>query len=134
MPDRINAQLKRANQATIEAEPVMANLIFHSLAARYSEVLGNLENVTGKKFKQLYIVGGGSKNTLLNQLTQKTTGLQIVTGSVESSTVGNFAIQLATLAGNYRTDTGVTASAVAKWASILASCPIVPAQLQALSR
>jgi rhamnulokinase len=135
MPERINAQLKRAQQPSIEAEPAMANLIFHSLAVRYAQVLRDLENVTGRKFRHLCIVGGGSKNKLLNQLTQEATGLQIVTGSVESSTIGNFAIQLATLAGNYRADMGVTASAVAEWAAMLASCPIVSAgQLPALSR
>jgi rhamnulokinase len=112
----------------------MANLIFHSLAARYAEVLRDLENVTGKKLKRLCVVGGGSKNALLNRLTKKATGLQIVTGSVESSTVGNFAIQLAALADDYQQETGVTASAVAEWAGVLASCPIVPTQLQALSR
>jgi rhamnulokinase len=135
MPERINAQLKRAQQPSIEAEPAMANLIFHSLAVRYAQVLRDLENVTGRKFRHLCIVGGGSKNKLLNQLTQEATGLQIVTGSVESSTIGNFAIQLATLAGNYRADMGVTASAVAEWSAMLASCPIVSAgQLPALSR
>jgi rhamnulokinase len=134
MPGRINTQLKRANQPTIDAEPAIANLIFYSLAARYAEVLRDLENVTGKNFKRLCIVGGGSKNTYLNQLTQKATGRQIIIGSVESSTIGNFAIQLVTLAGNYRDDTGVAASAVAEWASVLASCPIVAAQLQMLGR
>jgi rhamnulokinase len=133
MPDRINAQLKSANQPTIEAAPAMANLIFHSLAARYAQVLRDLEIVTGRKLQRLCIVGGGSKNVLLNRLTQEATGLQIITGSVESSTVGNFAIQLAALEGNYRTNTGVTASAVAEWAQVLASCPITPAQLQTLS-
>ena len=51
MPGRINTQLKRANQPTIEAEPAIANLIFYSLAARYAEVLRDLENVTGKKLQ-----------------------------------------------------------------------------------
>jgi rhamnulokinase len=134
MPERINAQLKQASQQTIESEPVIANLIFHSLAARYASVLKDLENVTGKKLKRLCVVGGGSKNALLNRLTENATGLQVVTGSVESSTVGNFAIQLAALAGDYQQDIGVTASAVANWAGLLASRPIVPAQLQALSR
>lgn len=133
MPERINAQLKRAGQPIVKTESATANLIFHSLAARYAEVLRDLENVTKKKLKRLCIVGGGSKNSLLNRLTEKATGLQIVTGSVESSTIGNFAIQLAALAGDYRQEIGVAASAVAEWAGVLASCPIVPTQLQALS-
>jgi len=134
MPARINAQLEGAGQPAIKADAAMANLILHSLAARYAEVLRDLENVTGRKLTRLCIVGGGSKNALLNRLTQKATGLQIITGSIESSTIGNFAIQLAAMEKNYRADMGVTASAVAEWASVLASCPIVPAQLQVLSR
>ena len=48
----------------------------------------------------------------------------MLTGSTESTTVGNFAIQLATLDGDYADGIGVSASAVAKWAGVLASVPI----------
>ncbi len=51
--------------------------------------------VTGKRLRRLYIVGGGSRNTLLNRLTQEATGLEVRCGFVESTTIGNFAIQLA---------------------------------------
>jgi rhamnulokinase len=74
--------------------------------------------------RRLYIVGGGSKNTVLNRLTAKATGLQVLTGSTESATVGNFAIQLAALAGNYTNGTGVAADAVAAWAGVLSALPI----------
>ena len=97
----------------------MANLIFHSLAARYAAVLQEAVRITGKTVKRLYIVGGGNKNTVLNRLTAKTTRLEILTGSSESATVGNLAIQLAALDGNYNARTGVTAQAVSEWASVL---------------
>ena len=61
---------------------------------------------------------------MLNRLTAKATGLQVLTGSSESATVGNFAIQLAALDGNYTDGIGVTAKAVAEWAGILAAQPI----------
>ena len=57
---------------------------------------------------------------MLNQLTARATGLQVLTGSTESATVGNFAIQLAALEGKYTNDVGVAANAVAEWAAILA--------------
>ena len=82
----------------------MTNLILHSLAARYAAVLENATSITGKTLKRLYIVGGGSKNAVLNRLTEKATGLQVLTGSTESATVGNFAIQLAAMDGNYTPD------------------------------
>jgi rhamnulokinase len=128
MPARINAQRKRSGQAAIPEgagmAPKMTSLILRSLAARYGEVLQNATSISGKTFKRLYIVGGGSKNSLLNQLTARATGLQVLTGSTESATVGNFAIQLAALEGKYMNNVGVAANAVAEWAAILATHPI----------
>ncbi len=113
----------------------MANLILHSLAARYATVLGNLANITGRCLKRICVVGGGSKNGLLNRLTEQATGLEVVLGPAESATVGNFAIQLASLAGDYTADTGVIASVVADWAGRLEAAAMAPAQIEsALSR
>ena len=56
-----------------------------------------IETLTAKKFRRLYIVGGGSRNLLLNRLTQQATKLEMVCGAQESSTLGNFSIQLAAL-------------------------------------
>jgi len=102
----------------------MTSLILHSLAARYAAVLQDAARITGRTLRRLYIVGGGSKNAVLNRLTAKATGLQVLTGSTESATVGNFAIQLTALAGNYTNGTGVAADAVAEWAGILSALPI----------
>ena len=128
MPSRINAQLTRAGKAAIpegnSMAAQMANLIFHSLADRYAEVLQNATSITGKALKRLYVVGGGSRNALLNRLTARATGLEVLTGSTESTTVGNFAIQLAALKGDYTDGIGVAANSVAEWASVLAARPI----------
>jgi rhamnulokinase len=135
MPGRINAQLNRLGQPSISDGPDMAarmtNLIMHSLAARYAAVLENATSITGKTLKRLYIVGGGSKNSVLNRLTEKATGLQVLTGSTESATVGNLAIQLAQLDGSYTRAIGVTADAVAKWASVLSAQPVATLEIEA---
>ncbi len=131
MPARINAQLTRMGQPLITEGPGMAarmtNLILHSLAARYAAVLDSATRITGKTFERLFIVGGGSKNLVLNRLTAKATGLQVLTGSTESATVGNLAIQLAALDGSYTHKIGVAANAVAEWASVLSALPIAAA-------
>jgi rhamnulokinase len=123
MPERINSQLLRSGGVPIPEKvamaPRVANLIFHSLAARYAAVLRDLGEVTKKPPKRLYIVGGGSRNAFLNRLTARATGLEVIVASTESATIGNFAVQLAALAGHYAPDVGVTSSAVAKWAEIL---------------
>ncbi len=103
MASRINAQRGRQGLKPIEehpsAMPEFASLIFHSLARRYAMVLANVEEHTGKRLKRLAIVGGGSLNEFLNRLTAAATGLEVCRGVAESSTAGNFAVQLATLEG-----------------------------------
>ncbi len=97
MPARINAQRRHMGLPQIaefaENAPEFANLIFHSLAQKYAQVLGNMKQITRKNPHCLYIVGGGSHNRYLNKLTEEATGLEVRCGEVESSTVGNFTIQ-----------------------------------------
>ena len=121
MPQRINAQRLRNNLPPLdtraEAAPILASLIFHSLAAQYARVLAQVEQHSGKTLRRLFILGGASQNHLLNRLTQQATGLEIHRGSPESSTAGNFAVQLAALESslNTDTDTGPSAPDIAQW-------------------
>jgi rhamnulokinase len=128
MTRKINAQLKRSGQQTFAIDdeniPLIANTVFHSLAARYAEVLSSIAQLTNKKLKRLFIVGGGSQNTLLNRLTAERSGLEVIPGSTESTTIGNFAIQLAALQGDWNPSTGVASSSVAKWAEELSLHPM----------
>jgi rhamnulokinase len=118
MPARINRQLARRGLPPVaegaEAAPEMTSLICHSLAARYAEIVSRIASISEKKLRRIYIVGGGSRNTLLNRLTAAATGLEVRCGAVESATIGNFAVQLAALEGP-RKD-GVDGAAVADWA------------------
>jgi rhamnulokinase len=101
MPQRINAQLHRRSLPELDPSPAnapaMAAFLFHSLAARYAEVLSSVAAITGKKLRKLHIMGGGSQNELLNRLTAEATGLEVLRAGTECSTLGNFAVQLATL-------------------------------------
>ena len=123
IPARINAQLARRGLAPLDESPdnapAFASLIFHSLAARYAQVLADISRIATRTFTRLYIVGGGSRNTFLNRLTAEATGLQVICGAPESSTIGNFAVQLASLEEGADPRTGVTAEATASWAALL---------------
>jgi rhamnulokinase len=114
MPQRINAQLHRRKLPELsvheEDAPVMAAFIFYSLACRYAEVLRSIAEITGKRFQRIYIMGGGSQNEFLNRLTAEATGLPVCRVGTECSTVGNFAVQLATLED----------SSASEWAKALA--------------
>jgi rhamnulokinase len=125
MPRRINAQRARAGMPAMsespENAPAMIALILHSLAARYAEVLERVGRHSGKHLRRLFIVGGGSRNTLLNRLTAKATGLQVFCGAAESSTIGNLAVQLAVLEGT-NSSSSVSrefSEDVTRWATLL---------------
>ncbi|MBQ8291965.1 MAG: rhamnulokinase [Clostridia bacterium] len=72
----------------------MAYVIYNNLAKCYDESLQALEAVTGKKYETLNIIGGGSKNGFLNELTAKYTGKKIITGPAEGTAIGNFMMQM----------------------------------------
>jgi rhamnulokinase len=89
--------------------------------------------LTGRRFRRLYVVGGGSRNSLLNELTRRATGLDVILGSPQSSTIGNFSVQLAALENMERggpavdesgaDEPGVNYENVAAWARRLAGAP-----------
>jgi rhamnulokinase len=70
--------------------------------------------------RQIVVVGGGSRNDFLCQLTAERTGRTVTRGSAESSIIGNFAVQLAALEGNLSGSDERFAVAVSAWSSLLA--------------
>jgi rhamnulokinase len=119
MPLRINAQLAARELPPIDPHdaPAVANLIFHSLAACYAQGLSRIALHSGKRFRRLFIVGGGSQNNYLNRLTAAATGLNVIRGSQESSTIGNLAVQLALLTSSQPRQ--LTATDISSWAAAL---------------
>ena len=77
--------------------------IYHGLAKAYAKAADGIENITGNKYDTIYIVGGGSKDAYLNELTAKYSGRRVVTGVTEATAIGNLAVQL--IAGGEIADT-----------------------------
>jgi rhamnulokinase len=71
----------------------MARAILEGLAKRYREVLDNLESLTGRRLNVIHIVGGGSRNKLLNQLVANATGRTVLAGPAEATAIGNVLVQ-----------------------------------------
>lgn len=121
MPALVNEQLRRAGYATIPDvpgnEPVFARVIFESLASRYAAALHDLEALLGRKMERIHVLGGGSLNGVLTRLTAERTGLPVELGSVESSTMGNFAVQMACCTA---TGTPLNRESIRTWAARLA--------------
>ena len=68
-------------------------LVHESLAASHAAALDELETVTGTRAEDVHIVGGGSRNDLLNQLTADRTGRRVLAGPEEATVLGNLLVQ-----------------------------------------
>jgi rhamnulokinase len=60
---------------------------------KYRWVLERLEELTDKHLDPIHIIGGGTKNHLLNQLTANSTGRTVITGPIEATAIGNILMQ-----------------------------------------
>jgi rhamnulokinase len=68
--------------------------ILESLAFKYRMVLEWLEELVGYRLEEIRIIGGGSRNRLLNQFTANATGRPVIAGPVEATALGNLAMQM----------------------------------------
>jgi rhamnulokinase len=93
LPERIAAYCVSSNQLVPQGPGAMARAILEGLAKRYNEVLGNLEELTGRRLNVIHIVGGGSRNKLLNQLVANATGRTVLAGPTEATAIGNVLVQ-----------------------------------------
>lgn len=65
-----------------------------SLAHRYKKGVAQLEAISGQNIENIYIIGGGSKNGLLNRLTADVTGKKVIVGDSEATAIGNIVVQI----------------------------------------
>jgi rhamnulokinase len=97
MPSRIAAFCRKTGQPEPQNVAAVARCIFESLALKYRYVLRRLMTLTGRKVEVLHIVGGGTLNALLCQMTADATGCTVIAGPVEATALGNAVVQLVTL-------------------------------------
>ncbi len=93
MIDAINEFYIKTDQTIPKTWGEYSLSILQSLAGKYKTVLEKIEKISNKKINKLHIVGGGSKNKLLNQLTADATGKLILAGPVEATALGNILLQ-----------------------------------------
>lgn len=90
----IDAYCGQTGQPAPASPAAYARAILESLAFKYRVVLHSLEELTGTRFEEIRIVGGGARNRLLNQFTADATGRTVVAGPVEATALGNIAMQM----------------------------------------
>ena len=93
----IDAQVKRRKLVGPKTLAAYTRLICSSLGRGHAEAKAAFERMTGRKFKRILIVGGGSRNSLLCQATADVAGIPVVSFTLEGTAVGNIASQLIAL-------------------------------------
>lgn len=94
MPSRIISFCKRTKQTVPQSLGEIMRTIYLSLAMKYRFALEQLIECTGKSYKNIYMLGGGTKDKLLCQLTADVCGIPVTAGPVEATVMGSAAIQL----------------------------------------
>ena len=93
MLDALAEQLSENNQAIPDDPITITKIVLDSLAFRYASVIKTIESLTRENIKGLQIVGGGSRNDYLNQMTANATNLPVAAGPVEATVIGNVLVQ-----------------------------------------
>jgi rhamnulokinase len=93
MPEAIRTYCQKTVQPVPETNAEFVRCIMESLAFKYASVLDTITTITKQKIEVLHIVGGGSQNDLLNQLTADAAGIPVVAGPVEATALGNIIMQ-----------------------------------------
>lgn len=94
MCDSIRAWCEKSSQKVPQTLGEIASVVYRSLAACYAKTAQELEELTGKKYQRVQVVGGGSQAEYLNQLTADALGKEVYAGPAEASAIGNILVQM----------------------------------------
>ncbi|MDQ0855531.1 sugar (pentulose or hexulose) kinase [Arthrobacter sp. V4I6] len=93
MPERIRAAVRHTGANLADQATAIVRCILDSLAAGYARTIRDAERLADRSIDVVHIVGGGSQNRLLCQLTANATGKQVIAGPVEATALGNVLVQ-----------------------------------------
>ncbi len=93
MPGRVQNFCEETGQKPPQGPGEISRCIFDSLALKYRYVIKQAERLSGHPVEAVHVVGGGSRNALLCQLTAAATGLPVLAGPVEATAMGNVMVQ-----------------------------------------
>jgi rhamnulokinase len=96
MPETIREFCRRTRQPLPETSGQVIRAIYESLALKYRFHIENMMRLANKRVDRIHIVGGGSQNAFLNQMTADATGKAVIAGPSEATALGNAIVQLIT--------------------------------------
>ncbi len=94
MLDEVKAALRDAGAPEPAGLSDILRAVTMGLAVCYDKSIREMSEITGKRFTSINIVGGGSANVVLNQMTADVTGLPVYAGPTEGTALGNIAAQM----------------------------------------
>jgi rhamnulokinase/L-fuculokinase len=94
MPGRIREYCEKTGQGSPSTVGEIVRCIYESIALKYRNSFAKIAECTGKKYNSIHMVGGGTKDKLLCQMTANSTGAKVVAGPIEATALGNIAVQL----------------------------------------
>ncbi|MCL2650670.1 MAG: rhamnulokinase [Candidatus Azobacteroides sp.] len=89
MNEAIREYCKKINQPIPETKSEFVRCVLESLALKYYFVMDKLKKCSGRNIEKLYVVGGGSRNALLNQFTSNALNMEVIIGLTEATATGN---------------------------------------------
>ena len=93
MPAAIQQYCRDTGQAVPGNQGEMTRCVLEGLALKYRYIFDQLKQVYTRPINRIHIIGGGTKNKLLNQFTADATGIPVVAGPVEATAIGNILVQ-----------------------------------------
>ena len=93
LPSRIREYCKETGQHVPQTRGELVRTIYEGLAFRYRKTLSEIEELTGRTFDTIHIVGGGTKDDFLSQFTANATGRRVTAGPTEATAMGNLLLQ-----------------------------------------
>lgn len=106
VPEKIRNYCKMTNQTVPESDGALVRCIYESLAMKYKFAINQIKENTGKKFDVLHLLGGGTKDGFLCQMTADSLGIPVIAGPAEATALGNILLQLIALGDIRNIDEG----------------------------
>ena len=97
VPEKIRAFCSKTNQSVPESDGALVRCIYESLAMKYKMALQQISDNTGRQFEVLHLLGGGTKDGFLCQMTANSLAIPVIAGPAEATALGNILLQLIAL-------------------------------------
>jgi rhamnulokinase/L-fuculokinase len=93
MPERVREYCRRTAQPVPETVGEVVRCIYESLALKYRQTAESIQSLMGREARVIHVVGGGTKDRFLSQMTADACGIPVAAGPEEATAIGNLMMQ-----------------------------------------